>query len=140
MESKSFLNNHKILLAAVLSSTVTYFVVRRGNKTVAKKNKELEKLNGHKTEVMATCSHDMKSPVQATMFMLELLMMEREGKLTEEQRETLESIKKNEEDVMSLITNLLDLARHEEGGMSLHKDKTDMRALLAGWALRGNRP
>ena len=136
MKSKSFFKKYKILFAAILSSTVTYLVVRKGTKSVAEKNKELEKINGLKTEIMANCSHDMKSPVQATMFMLELLMMEQEGKLTKEQRETLESIRRNEEDIMSLITNLLDLARHEEGGMSLHKVKTDMRTLLAGWAER----
>jgi len=134
MESKSFFKKHKILFTAILSSTVTYLVVRQGTKSVTRKNKELERLNGLQTEVMAACSHDMKSPVQATMFMLELLMKEQEGKLTEEQRETLESIRKNEEDIMSLITNLLDLARHEEGGMSLHKDDTDMRALLEIWS------
>jgi signal transduction histidine kinase len=136
MESTSFLKKNKILFAAILSSTATYFVVRKGITSVARKNKKLERLNGLKTEAMAACSHDMKSPVQATMFMLELLMMEQDGKLTEEQKDTLESIRKNEEEIMSLITNLLDLARCEEGTMSLHRDNTDMRALLAGWSER----
>ncbi len=136
MKTGGFFKKHQFLLTAVLSSAATFFVFRQSTKSVTKKNKELERLNGLKTEVMAACSHDMKSPIQATMLMLELLMMEQDGKLTAEQKITLESIRKNEEELMRLITNLLDLARREDGALNLRTDRRDIRALIEGWSNR----
>jgi hypothetical protein len=65
--------------------------VRERTRDLAAQKKELERLNRLKTDLLAVCSHDMKSPIQGTILMLDLLMMEA-GKLTAEQKKTLESI------------------------------------------------
>ena len=110
--------------------------VEERTRVLAAQKKELERLNRLKTDLLAVCSHDMKSPIQGTILMLDLLMMEAEGNLTDEQKRTLESIRKNEEEIMALITNLLDVARRDEDAMALHPESTDFKGLLDDWSER----
>jgi signal transduction histidine kinase len=110
--------------------------VRERTRDLAAQKKELERLNRLKTDLLAVCSHDMKSPIQGTILMLDLLMMEAEGRLTAEQKKTLLSIRKNEEAIMALITNLLDVARRDEDAMVVHPESTDVNGLLHDWSER----
>jgi signal transduction histidine kinase len=134
MSPKAFLKKHKTLLAALSSATTTFLIVRRKTKSLARKKQDLERRNRQKTEVMAVCSHDMKSPLQASMLLLENLLNGAEGRLTPGQRESLETVLKSEEEMLGLITNLLDLARREEDVMSVHPAPVDMQGLLEAWA------
>ena len=136
MSPKAFLKKHKTLLAALSSATTTFLIVRRKTKSLARKKQDLEKRNRQKTEVMAVCSHDMKSPLQTSMLLLENLLAGAEGRLTPGQRESLETVLKSEEEMLGLITNLLDLARREEDVMRVHPVPVDLRGLLEAWAGR----
>ncbi|MGC2424032.1 MAG: MASE3 domain-containing protein [Nitrospirota bacterium] len=107
--------------------------VEERTRALALKNAELEQFNRLKTDLLAICSHDMKSPIQGSLLTLELLEMEAEGPLTDDQRRSLDMLKKNENEMLSLVTNLLDLARREENALSLKTAPVEVRALVKGW-------
>ena len=109
-------------------------MVAERTQTLAEKNKELEQLNKLKTEFLAMCSHDMKSPLQTTALLIEMLLGEVDGVLTSEQKKSVESIKNNEEYLLGMINNLLDLARQEEGKLELKVGMVDFRTFVDSWA------
>lgn len=135
MSPKAFLKENKTLLVALLSATATFFIVRKKTKSLARKNRELERLNRLKTDVMAACSHDMKSPLQSGILLLETLLDGQDGALTEEQRKSIEAVLKGDEELLGLITNLLDLARREDDAMRLHPEPAYLTCMLETWAL-----
>ena len=135
MSPKAFLKENKTLLVALLSATATFFIVRKRTKSLARKNAELERLNRLKTDVMAACSHDMKSPLQSGILLLETLLDGQDGALTEEQRKSIEAVLKGDEELLGLITNLLDLARREDDAMRLHPEPAYLTCMLETWAL-----
>ena len=135
MSPKAFLKENKTLFVALLSATATFFIVRKKTKSLARKNRELERLNRLKTDVMAACSHDMKSPLQSGILLLETLLEGQDGALTDGQRKSIEAVLNGDEELLGLITNLLDLARREEDAMRVHPEPLYLPCLLETWAL-----
>jgi signal transduction histidine kinase len=105
-------------------------------RALVEKNAELEQFNRLKSDLLAICSHDMKSPIQGSLFTLELLEMEAEGPLTEDQRRSLDMLRKNENEMLSLVTNLLDLARREENALELKTAPVEVRAMVRNWEVK----
>ncbi|HEY3346166.1 MAG TPA: MASE3 domain-containing protein [Nitrospirota bacterium] len=108
--------------------------IRERTRDIALKNSELENLNRLKSEFLAICSHDMKSPLQANLILLEGLLEGLEGELSPEQRKVLEGIITNEEELLGLIRNLLDYARKDEARATLNLSEVDACAFLEEWA------
>jgi len=98
------------------------------------KNAELERLGKLKTDFLAMCSHDMKSPLQSTMLHLDLLISGSDGELNQGQKESLEAVQKNETYLLSLITNILDLARKEQGALKLNLSRVEVNDFVGSWA------
>lgn len=100
------------------------------------KNAELLRLSRLKTDFLAMCSHDMKNPLQTNNLIIDMLLEEMDGPLNDRQRRSLEMLQDNEEEQYALITNLLDLARREQGAMSLNAFLADVSAMVEAWERR----
>jgi signal transduction histidine kinase len=103
---------------------------------LADTNKELMRLAKLKDEFIAMCSHDMRSPLQSSILLIELLLDETEGPLSDDQKQSLEAVMANEYSQLELVTNLLELARHEQGGLKLELSDVDINNMLEGWISR----
>lgn len=108
-------------------------VMERTN-ALNEKNSELTELNRLKNDLLAVCSHDMKTPIQTNTLLAELMLEGVDGPLTEPQREAIEVIRKNDQELNELITNLIDLARKEQGDITLNTEPVDLAQMLKGWA------
>lgn len=108
-------------------------VMERTN-AVNEKNRELYGLNRLKNDLLAMCSHDMKTPLQVNMLLIELMQEGVDGPLTDKQRENLDIIGRNDQELRDLIANLLDLARTEQGGLRLNAEVEDVGELVGSWA------
>jgi signal transduction histidine kinase len=73
--------------------------------------KELERL---KNEFVSTVSHDLRSPLTSIRGFVDLLAMA--GPLNDQQAAFVDKIRKGADDITSLVEDLLDLGRIEEGG------------------------
>ncbi len=72
-----------------------------------------------KTNMVATVSHELKTPLTSIRLVLHLLLEEQAGPLQPKQLELLIDARDNAERLLTMINNLLDLARLERGGSQL---------------------
>ncbi len=80
-----------------------------------------------KSEFLANMSHEIRTPMNAVIGMAELL---RRTSLDAAQREQVETIGGAANALLSLLDDILDLAKIESGKMSLSESACDLRALL----------
>lgn len=79
------------------------------------KNKKLEELAQVRAEFISVASHDMRSPITALLGFSEMLLREKEGKLTETQKTYVRGIHSSGEQVLSMINDYLDISRIDAG-------------------------
>jgi two-component system, NtrC family, sensor histidine kinase KinB len=68
-----------------------------------------------KSDLVATASHELKTPLTSVRLALHLLLEETVGPLTTKQTELLLDARDNAERLVAVVNNLLDLARLEQG-------------------------
>jgi signal transduction histidine kinase len=87
-----------------------------------------------KTDLVATVSHELKTPLTGVRLALHLLLEETVGPLTPKQTELLVDARDNAERLLNMIEHLLALARFEQGGETLDLKPVAPQALLAAAA------
>ncbi|MGL5941782.1 MAG: ATP-binding protein [Waterburya sp.] len=87
-----------------------------------------ESANRAKSEFLANMSHELRTPLNAILGFSQL--MNRENSLNEQQKENLNIINRSGEHLLSLINDVLDLAKIESGKMTLYPTDFDLYALL----------
>ncbi len=93
------------------------------------KSKEIaEVANRAKSEFLANMSHELRTPLNAILGFSQL--MNREQSLSNQQQENLGIINRSGEHLLSLINDVLDLAKIESGKMTLYPTDFDLYALL----------
>ncbi len=70
-----------------------------------------------KTHFIATISHELKTPLAATDFSLQLLDDERTGPLIPGQKELLDSIRNDNRRMIRMVSELLDFSKVESGNI-----------------------
>ncbi|MFH1653448.1 MAG: HAMP domain-containing sensor histidine kinase [Pseudomonadota bacterium] len=95
-----------------------------------KMNENLERANRVKSEFLATMSHELRTPLTAIIGYSELLIEGMMGDISQEQKESLQDILHNGEELLELINNLLDLTRIDSGKMPLEERPFDLTDLI----------
>jgi signal transduction histidine kinase/DNA-binding response OmpR family regulator len=91
--------------------------------------KEVAELaNRAKSEFLANMSHELRTPLNAILGFSQLL--NRDPSLSQEQQENISIINRSGEHLLSLINDVLDLAKIESGKMTLYPVDFDLYALL----------
>ena len=83
-----------------------------------------------KSDLVATVSHELKTPLTSIRLAVHLLLEETVGPLTPKQTELLLDARDNAERLLAMINNLLDLARLEQGREQLDLHARAPAALL----------
>jgi PAS domain S-box-containing protein len=84
-----------------------------------KKNIELKKANFAKSRFLASMSHELRTPLNAIIGFTGTLLMKLPGPLNADQENQLQTIESSATHLLSLINDLLDLAKIESGKFSL---------------------
>lgn len=84
---------------------------------------QLRELDRLKTSFLANMSHELRTPLNSILGFADVILNELDGPLTENMTNDLQLIHKNGQHLLSLINNVLDMAKIEAGKMSLTLDK-----------------
>ena len=93
---------------------------------IADKSRQLEVASQHKSEFLANMSHELRTPLNAIIGFSEVLSERMFGDLNEKQDEYLKDIYASGTHLLSLINDILDLAKIEAGRMELELTDFDL--------------
>ncbi len=127
-------SGHKTLL----TSQMHLASVRESFRELTEKNQRLQEaydrlkeLDRLKSNFLATVSHELRTPLTSIIGYSEMLSEGIAGPLTDEQREFVATIQSKGEQLLSLITSLLDMSKLESGTMSVRKIPILVQDVLA---------
>jgi len=90
------------------------------------KSRQLEIADRHKSEFLASMSHELRTPLNAVIGFSEVLLDRMFGELNPKQDEYLQDIVTSGRHLLSLINDILDLAKIEAGRMELEITDFDL--------------
>jgi signal transduction histidine kinase len=90
------------------------------------KSRQLELANRHKSEFLANMSHELRTPLNAIIGFSEVLLERMFGEMNEKQEDYLKDIHSSGKHLLSLINDILDLAKVEAGRMELNLGNFDL--------------
>ncbi|MBM2617911.1 sensor histidine kinase [Actinoplanes sp. LDG1-06] len=99
------------------------------------KSEQLAAASEAKSRFLANVSHELRAPVTAVIGLSRLLGDEGSDPLTVEQRRQVDLIRSSASDLLSLVNDLLDLAKAEAGRVEPNWERVDLKAMFG--QLRG---
>ena len=102
------------------------------NKALEVANRELEMASRNKSDFLANMSHELRTPLNAVIGFSEVLHEQMFGELNERQLAYVEDIHAAGKHQLSLINDVLDLAKIEAGKLELELSEVDVPNVLRG--------
>jgi len=99
-------------------------------RTLQANNLELEKAVQTKDRFLSTMSHELRTPLNAVIGFTGTLLMRLPGPLTQEQEKQLKTIKSSGKHLLSLINDLLDVAKIESGKVKIKPEQISCREVM----------
>ena len=103
---------------------------KRFEQTLREKNVELENANLAKDRFLASMSHELRTPLNAILGFTGTLLMKLPGPLTADQEHQLRTVQTSARYLLSLINDLLDLAKIESGKVELKFEPVSCQQIL----------
>jgi len=116
----------KLVVSAIRDMTE----VKQFERKLQSQNAALEEANLAKDRFLASMSHELRTPLNAVIGFTGTLLMKLPGPLTEEQEQQLRVIQTSARHLLSLINDVLDLAKVQSGKLDVHFEPVDPRSVL----------
>ncbi|WP_336368266.1 ATP-binding protein [Marinobacter sp. C2H3] len=87
-----------------------------------------EQASQAKSEFLATMSHELRTPLSGVLGMVDLIQ---EEPLSQRQRDYLVTARQSTEDLLTVITDILDYARMDSGNLELEHREFDLRTVIS---------
>jgi signal transduction histidine kinase len=124
---------HKNLIAAKLhieAVTESYRELSDKKRALEESYARLKELDRLKSNFLATMSHELRTPLTSVIGYSEMMLEGLGGSLTAEQREYLGIIMEKGENLLQLITSILDISKIEAGRVRLVLSEVDAGQLM----------
>ena len=99
-------------------------------RTLQEKNLELENASLAKDRFLASMSHELRTPLNAIIGFTGTLLMRLPGPLLPDQEKQLRTVQSSGRHLLSLINDLLDLAKIESGKVELHLEPVECHSVV----------
>jgi len=129
----------RITFSSIENKGTTFYVYLPLNSKVADKNKiserqqadsEAENLLKKEREFVSITIHELKAPLGATKWSLEMLRGGKSGKLNNDQLELVDQIYRGNERLLVLVRDLLDLAKLQAGEFDVNSQPLELKVIL----------
>ncbi len=102
----------------------------RAKTALEKQARELEQASRYKSDFLANMSHELRTPLNSSLILAKLLADNREGNLTAEQVKYAQTIQTAGNDLLALITDILDLSKIEAGRTEVKPEQVALAHLF----------
>lgn len=99
-------------------------------KKVEEKARELALVSKYKTEFLANMSHELRSPLNSLLILAKILSDNEESNLSEKQVESAKIIHKSGQNLLNLISDVLDISKIEAGKLEITLEKIKIDELI----------
>ena len=113
----------------LMAKQLTQQKLTETNEQLALSNEQLARATRLKDEFLANMSHELRTPLNAILGMSEALQEEVFGTLDEKQHQALQTIESSGSHLLTLINDILDVAKIESGKIELHRIPTSINQL-----------
>ncbi len=115
----------------LVSGSIRDVSVRKGfEKAMQEKNAELERVSLAKDRFLASMSHELRTPLNAVIGFTGTLLMRLPGPLTPDQEKQLTTIESSASHLLSLINDILDLAKIESGKVEVNLEPVSCSSVI----------
>jgi signal transduction histidine kinase/uncharacterized protein (DUF302 family) len=104
--------------------------LRRADEEILQINRQLEQSNRYKSEFLANMSHELRTPLNAILGFSEILLDHTMNLTPAERTEFLRNIHGSGQHLLTLINDILDLAKIEAGKMELRLEELSVSEVL----------
>ena len=101
------------------------------NRALETANVQVEEANRHKSEFLASMSHDLRTPMNAIIGYTRILLRRTKDALDDRQYLNLENIQTSADNLLILINDILDLSKIEAGRIDITPGDVDLRQLVS---------
>ena len=89
---------------------------------IQEKNEQLEAANRHKSQFLANVSHELRTPLNSIIGFTRIVLRRVGTQIPDLQKDNLQKVLVSSEHLLSLINELLDLAKIESGRMEVYAE------------------
>jgi signal transduction histidine kinase len=121
-----------------MSARMHMATVEEANRELTEKNRRLaqaverlQEADRVKSNFLATVSHELRTPLTSVIGYSEMLLEGIAGELNEEQREYVRTVMEKGDQLLVLITGILDISRMEAGEMKFDKEPFDLDEVVS---------
>ncbi|PCJ40322.1 MAG: hypothetical protein COA99_09500, partial [Moraxellaceae bacterium] len=105
--------------------------LEKSKEVMLQKTDQLEMSGQYKSEFLSTMSHELRTPLNSILILSQGLMNNNKKTLTDKEVEHAKVIHSSGEDLLSLINDILDLSKVEEGKFELVVDEVSPEELMS---------
>jgi signal transduction histidine kinase len=121
-----------------MSARMHMATVEEANRELTEKNRRLaqaverlQEADRLKSNFLATVSHELRTPLTSVIGYSEMLLEGIAGELNEEQREYVRTVMEKGDQLLQLITGILDISRMEAGEMKFDKHPFELDEVVS---------